>query len=109
MTFDSHYWCSLKILSSFLFLGNNQVKEIVQAYHEEAEWFHKRQVPTFDEYMDIAMVTSGFPKLLVFSLLGMEDVAGIEEFQWIQSKPKCLKALQTIARLADDLKTIEVL
>ena len=85
------------------------MKNSIQGYLVEAEWRNKCYVPAFDEYMNIASVTIGVPYFVITGLLGMEDVAGIKEFQWVQSMPKCVKGLQIMARLCDDIKSMEVI
>ncbi|WKA11681.1 hypothetical protein VitviT2T_029157 [Vitis vinifera] len=36
------------------------MKNLVRAYFHEAKWFHEGRIPTMEEYMRIALVTSGY-------------------------------------------------
>ncbi|KAL9344775.1 hypothetical protein Peur_062450 [Populus x canadensis] len=80
-----------------------EFKELVRGYHAEAEWADKCHVPTFDEYVRNGLATSGFGVLMAASFLGMEEVAGGEEYEWLKSNPKIIKAGKMIGRLMNDI------
>lgn len=79
-----------------------QMKKVVQAYHVEAKWRHESFVPTMEEYMRIALVTSAYSMLATTSLVGMGNIANREVFEWISNGPKIVTAstinLQTHGR-----------
>ncbi|XP_044496800.1 (-)-germacrene D synthase-like [Mangifera indica] len=79
------------------------MKSIVRNYHTEAKWCNENYVPTLDEYMSVALVTSGYQLLATTSFVEMGDVATKEAFEWLFSYPKVLKAALIISRLLDDI------
>ncbi|KAB5512049.1 hypothetical protein DKX38_029077 [Salix brachista] len=78
-------------------------KEVVRCYHAEAEWADKCHVPTFDEYVLNGLATSGYGAVMAASFLGLEEVAGVEEYEWLKSNPKIIKAAKMIGRLMNDV------
>lgn len=82
-----------------------QVKVLSQAYNQEAKWCHQKYVPTYDEYMKIALVTSPYCHATVASFLGMGEIATKEVFEWAchNPMPKVIKAASTILRLMNDV------
>ena len=51
-----------------------QMKGLVRAYFVEAKWFNTKYVPTFEEYLDVSIMSSGYPMLAVQSLIGIGEV-----------------------------------
>ncbi|KAJ6858209.1 hypothetical protein NC652_040694 [Populus alba x Populus x berolinensis] len=80
-----------------------EFKELVRGYHAEAEWADKCHVPTFDEYVRNGLATGTYGVIMAASYLGMEEVAGGEEYEWLKSNPKIIKAGKMIGRLMNDL------
>uniref|UniRef100_A0A803MH31 Uncharacterized protein n=1 Tax=Chenopodium quinoa TaxID=63459 RepID=A0A803MH31_CHEQI len=82
-----------------------QVKALCLAFLQEAKWCHEKYVPTYDEYMKIALVTSPYPHGIIASFLGMGEIATKEVFEWASQIPipKAVKAASTILRLVDDI------
>ncbi|XWS10564.1 hypothetical protein CRYUN_Cryun38cG0006500 [Craigia yunnanensis] len=76
-------------------------------YHAEAKWCHVGHVPTFDEYISVAMKTSTFDPILTIAFLGMGTVAGLEAFEWLLSEPKIMTATNIIGRIMDDIVSHE--
>jgi len=81
---------------------------VVRGYHAEAEWADKCHVPTFDEYVCNGLATCTYGVIMAASFLGMEEVAGGEEYEWLISNPKIIKAGKTIGRLRNDIVGHEV-
>ncbi|KAF5478806.1 hypothetical protein F2P56_005336 [Juglans regia] len=82
------------------------MKILVRAYFDEAKSFHAKHIPTLEEYMRVALVTSGYPMLTVMSFLGMVEIAITEEtLVWAFSDPKIITASSVIGRLSDDIKS----
>ncbi|OMP04546.1 hypothetical protein COLO4_09545 [Corchorus olitorius] len=79
------------------------MKNQVRAYFAEAQWFHSQHVPTMEEYMNVALVTSANQMLATTSFVGMGDIANEEDFKWLFSGPKMVTASAIICRLMDDI------
>ncbi|KAA8526909.1 hypothetical protein F0562_008862 [Nyssa sinensis] len=79
------------------------MKRQVRAYFAEAKWFHEEYIPTMEEYMCVALVSSGYPLLATTSFVGMGELATKEAFDWISGEPKILRAASTMARLLNDI------
>ncbi|KAA3467283.1 putative terpene synthase 6 isoform X2 [Gossypium australe] len=93
-----------KIGRSFCFpYAKDALIALVNGYHAETKWYHDGYVPTFEEYMSVAMKTSTFEVWLVISFIGMGKMAGREAFEWMQKDPRIMKALNVIGRLMDDI------
>ena len=84
------------------------MKNQVRAYFREAEWFHNHHIPTMEEYMPIALVTSAYSMLATTSFVGMGDVATEEAFAWLFSDPKIVTASAIVCRLMDDVVSHKV-
>ncbi|GMI79432.1 terpene synthase 21 [Hibiscus trionum] len=76
-----------------------------QAYYTEFKWLHEDYIPTLEEYMSVALVTSTYQLLTVVSFVGMEDNITKETFIWAFNDPKILRASTIICRLMDDVVT----
>nr|I7H727.1 RecName: Full=Sesquiterpene synthase 2; Short=TsTPS2; AltName: Full=Alpha-humulene synthase TPS2; AltName: Full=Alpha-selinene synthase TPS2; AltName: Full=Beta-elemene synthase TPS2; AltName: Full=Delta-cadinene synthase TPS2 [Toona sinensis]BAM24405.1 sesquiterpene synthase [Toona sinensis] len=81
------------------------MKILARGYHDESKWFHNNYIPTMEEYMHVALVTSGYTMLTTSSFLGMDNIVTKETFDWVFSGPKIIRASGTIARLMDDVKS----
>ncbi|KAA8523762.1 hypothetical protein F0562_010185 [Nyssa sinensis] len=84
------------------------MKGIVRSYFREANWYYKGYMPTFEEYLSVSVMSSGYPMLAVQSLIGMGEVATKEAFDWVITVPKIVWSSGLIARLADDIQTHKV-
>ena len=72
------------------------------------KWLQVQQVPTMEEYMPVALVTSAYSMLATTSLTGMGDAVTKESFDWIFSKPKIVRASAIVCRLMDDMVSPKV-
>uniref|UniRef100_A0A7N2M889 Uncharacterized protein n=1 Tax=Quercus lobata TaxID=97700 RepID=A0A7N2M889_QUELO len=54
-------------------------------------------------YMQISLVTSGYPMLATTSLVGMGDIVPNDCFEWVSSNPKIVRASAVVCRLMDDI------
>ncbi|KAF7851493.1 hypothetical protein BT93_L3779 [Corymbia citriodora subsp. variegata] len=80
------------------------MKKQARAYFTEAKWFHQNHVPTMEEYMPIALTTSGVGLIVVWSFLGMGDIVTKDVFDWLLfSDPKMVKASAVVSRLMNDI------
>ncbi|KAK9005040.1 hypothetical protein V6N11_042488 [Hibiscus sabdariffa] len=76
---------------------------LAQAYLLEAKWTHQNYKPTFEEFRDNALPTSGYAMLAITAFVGMGDVITPETFAWAASDPKIIKASTIICRFMDDI------
>ncbi|KAF2290774.1 hypothetical protein GH714_015389 [Hevea brasiliensis] len=83
------------------------VKKQVIAYITEARWFNSDYVPTLEEYISVAVISSTYPILITLSFCGMGEVASKEVFDWLFTEPKLLYAASGLARLIDDIRSHE--
>ncbi|CAH2049246.1 unnamed protein product [Thlaspi arvense] len=79
------------------------IKDLVKAYLEEAKWFHEGRVPTMEEYMRVALVTSCYKMLATVSYVGMGEIVTKETFDWVCSDPLIVRASSLIARVMNDI------
>ncbi|KAJ9671958.1 hypothetical protein PVL29_025552 [Vitis rotundifolia] len=86
-----------------LYYAKEAMKNQVRAYYEEAKWLQVQQIPTMEEYMPVALVTSAYSMLATTSLVGMGDAVTKETFDWIFSEPKIVRASAIVCRLMDDM------
>nr|ANA91932.1 terpenoid synthase [Paeonia lactiflora] len=86
-----------------LYYAKEAMKNQVNAYFMEAKWCSKQYVPTMEEYMQVALVTSAYTMLATTSFVGMGEVATKETFEWISKEPRIAKASAIICRLMDDM------
>ena len=84
------------------------MKNQVRAYFDEAKWFHQKYIPTMDEYMRIACVSSGYSTLATTLLVGMGDIVTNDCFEWVFSNPKMVRASAVVSRLMDDIVSHKV-
>ncbi|KAG5608066.1 hypothetical protein H5410_019347 [Solanum commersonii] len=83
--------------------AKNELKKLVRAYHQEFKWYHSGYVPTFEEYLKVALVTACYMMLSTTSLVGMKkELVSEENFKWITSEPLMVKASSIVCRLMDD-------
>nr|GMC90831.1 (-)-germacrene D synthase-like [Ipomoea batatas] len=81
-----------------------EMKKIVGAYFEEAKWYVDGCNPTFEEYMKLAMLTSGYQMMATTSLVGMqEDFVTKDVFDWVNNEALIVRAASIICRLMDDI------
>lgn len=86
------------------------MKMQARAYFDEAKWLNGLQMPTVEEYMSVAVVSSGYVMLVPISFLGMGQLATEQAFEWSLSNPnKIVRASAVIARLMDDIVSHKVL
>ncbi|KAI9377281.1 hypothetical protein POPTR_019G044900v4 [Populus trichocarpa] len=73
------------------------------SYRVEAQWADEGHVPTFDEYVRNGLTTSAYGVITAVSFVEMDEVAGQEEYEWLKSNPKIMKAGKMICRLMNDI------
>ncbi|CAN4075606.1 unnamed protein product [Withania somnifera] len=83
--------------------AKTELKKVVKAYYQEFKWYHAGYVPTFEEYLKVALVTACYMMLSTTSLVGMgEELVSEENLRWITSEPLMVKASSIVCRLMDD-------
>ncbi|KAJ8754931.1 hypothetical protein K2173_015443 [Erythroxylum novogranatense] len=75
----------------------------VQCYHAESKWRDEGYLPTFDEYMEIALFSTTYPFLSLASFLGIVEPSTKEVIEWVGNFPKIVEASSIICRLMDDI------
>ena len=84
------------------------MKELVQAYFDEARWLHDDYTPTMEEYMSVAGVSATYYLISTASFIDMGKIATEEVFQWVSNKPKIVTASSVIGRLMNDIVSHKV-
>ncbi|CAA2976624.1 (-)-germacrene D synthase-like [Olea europaea subsp. europaea] len=80
------------------------MQKLLGAYFEEAKWAYNRHIPThMEEYMKVALISSGYMMLSTTCLVGMGELVIEEAFNWISTESIAAKASSIIARLMDDM------
>ncbi|KAG6745718.1 hypothetical protein POTOM_050221 [Populus tomentosa] len=86
--------------------GKEAMKVQVRAYFNEAKWFHENHIPTMEEYMQVALETTGYSMLATVSFIGMAgDMVTEQAFDWVFNRPKIVRASERICRLVDDVRS----
>ncbi|XP_042009751.1 bicyclogermacrene synthase-like [Salvia splendens] len=80
------------------------MQKLGRAYFDETKWLYNNfYVPTLDEYLKVALITSGYMMASTTSLVGMSDQVSKKDFDWIVTEPLIVRAASVICRLTDDL------
>ncbi|KAJ4724507.1 Viridiflorene synthase [Melia azedarach] len=87
--------------------AKEMLKEIVRAYFVEAQCFRQGVVPPFEERLDNALITGCAFFLPAALFVGMGEVAGIDAFDWIRSRPQIMISTVIIGRLRCDIVSHE--
>ncbi|KAJ4723532.1 Terpene synthase [Melia azedarach] len=83
--------------------AKDKMQELVATYFVEAKWFKEGYVPTIEEHMGVALISSGYLVLATTSFVGMGDIVTKESVEWISNNPKIVRASSVICRLMDDI------
>nr|ANA50340.1 sesquiterpene synthase [Piper betle] len=75
----------------------------IKAYFLEAKWFYSHYYPSFEEYMDNALVTCGYPYLFLVSLVGLDEITAKDVFEWAIKRQNIVVAASIICRNRDDI------
>lgn len=79
------------------------MKNLSRAYFDEVKWLHQEYTPTIEEYLSVALHSTGLGLLVSASLVGMGDIASNDVFKWLFNDPKIVRAAALICRLMDDI------
>ncbi|KAJ4825039.1 hypothetical protein Tsubulata_009703, partial [Turnera subulata] len=84
------------------------VKVLVRDLHAESLWLGNKYVPSLEEYISTSSYgASGVAVMLAATYMGMGEVAGAKEFEWLFSRPGVIRATMRIARIMDDIASHE--
>ncbi|MBA0730323.1 hypothetical protein Golax_025475 [Gossypium laxum] len=78
-------------------------RSYISIYEACAKWLHENCIPTMEEYMSIALVSSGYWLITISSFAGMEESITKETFNWAFNDPKIIIASSIICRLMSDI------
>ncbi|KAI3729540.1 hypothetical protein L6452_18201 [Arctium lappa] len=93
--------------ANLVYASKQGFQELARAYLQEEEWRSTGEVPSFEDYMKIGLVTSTHDLLSKSALIGMGKIVTEEALAWYKSHPKILIASESISRLHDDVMTFE--
>ncbi|KAL8234115.1 hypothetical protein R6Q59_020215 [Mikania micrantha] len=83
------------------------LKNLAIGYHQEAEWRHSGEMPSYEEYMKVGLVTSTHDVICKSALIGMGKIVTQEAVAWYESYPKIKLAVELVGRLTDDVVSVE--
>ncbi|KAL0718303.1 hypothetical protein Bca4012_067625 [Brassica carinata] len=66
-----------------------------------------RRLPSFEEYMEVGIVTGAMDDMAVYSFLGMKDCDEKIMYDLFASRPKVILAFNVVFRLINDITTFE--
>jgi len=72
-------------------------------YLDEAKWSSEKYAPSFEEHVEVSVMSSGFPTLAVVLLMGAGDLATREAFEWAIGVPAVVSASGEVARFLNDI------
>ncbi|XP_068667821.1 (-)-alpha-terpineol synthase-like [Aristolochia californica] len=79
--------------------------DITEAFLREARWFNSGYVPSFEEYIETACISSSGALILTHTYVLLDLKIKDEELQFLQSYPDTLRSSSMIFRLCNDLAT----
>ncbi|KAG6395262.1 hypothetical protein SASPL_145903 [Salvia splendens] len=82
------------------------LKELARGYFEEAKWFLEGNLPSFEEYLKIGLITSTYGYAIPSLFMGIGSIRK-EDFEWLSEKPKIYVATFIKGRLLDDIGSYE--
>ncbi|KAL1831183.1 hypothetical protein ACET3Z_000834 [Daucus carota] len=83
--------------------AKDSFKKLTVTYLHEAKWLQTQYLPSFEEYMRVALVSGAVKMLSVASFVRMGDIATREAFEWLSKDPLVVNGLSIICRLSDDI------
>lgn len=89
--------------TSHTYYAKEVMKDLARSYFHEAKWLHQNCVPPLEEYMDVALISSGYLMLIMSTFVLMGDITTTELLDWVFTMPKIVRASSIICRLMDDI------
>ncbi|CAH8337083.1 unnamed protein product [Eruca vesicaria subsp. sativa] len=84
-----------------------EIKRLGRAYENISKWARAGYVPTFDEYMEVGIDSSGVRCFTMYTFMAMEDCDEDQTIEWFKSEPRMILALCVIFRLENDIAGFE--
>lgn len=81
---------------------------MARVYYTEAKWFNEGYVPSLNEYLSNALISTDYYAITVVSFVGMGEIADKKAFEWLQTRPKNVVSSEIISRLMDDVVSHKV-
>ncbi|KAL2895159.1 Sesquiterpene synthase, partial [Bienertia sinuspersici] len=85
-----------------------EMKELCNAYMQEARWCHTNYMPTYDEYIKNGIISGAYLCMIAASYQGMGQIANNHAFEWLRQRSKALTASCILARLLNDIGSSKV-
>ncbi|KAJ6837877.1 (-)-germacrene D synthase-like [Iris pallida] len=82
-------------------------KPFIRANFQDAVWTNTGYKPTFEEYLNVSLMTSGYPLLTSVSLCLMLEDLSKDTLDWLLTVPKIVQASSVVLRLMDGLGSSE--
>ncbi|KAL6603772.1 hypothetical protein ACP70R_044133 [Stipagrostis hirtigluma subsp. patula] len=76
---------------------------VSRSFLQESEWFHHNYTPSFEEHVNVAIMSVGGQAQCVGLLFGMGDVATKEVFEWAIGCTSAIRAYGEVARYMNDI------
>lgn len=86
-----------------IYYAKEAMKNLGKFYFIEAKWLHKDYIPALEEYIDVAIMTCGYPMLAIVTFVAMGDIVTKEMLDWVCTMPKIVRASAIICRFMDDI------
>ncbi|KQK02091.1 hypothetical protein BRADI_3g60316v3 [Brachypodium distachyon] len=76
-------------------------------FMEEAEWFHRKHEPSFEEQVKLSSMSITLTTLCMGSIAAMGDAVTKETLDWAATFPQVIMASSKIARFMNDIASFE--
>ncbi|XP_027343010.1 terpene synthase 10-like [Abrus precatorius] len=77
--------------------------DLCKSYFIEAKWYHRRSTPSFQEYIENALVSISAPVVLVHAYFSIPHSFNKEHVVYLEEYSEIIRSSAVIARLANDL------
>ncbi|CAH8276920.1 unnamed protein product [Arabidopsis lyrata] len=84
-----------------------ELKTLVRANLDLVKWAQGKQVPSFEEHVEVGGIALTSYATLMYSFVGMGETVGKEAYEWVRSRPRLIKSLAAKGRLMDDMTDFE--
>ncbi|KAJ1274450.1 hypothetical protein BS78_05G062500 [Paspalum vaginatum] len=74
-----------------------------EKYFQEAEWSSKNYIPSFQEHIDVSVVSTSLPLLFLVALMGAGQHATKEAFDWALGIPDMVLGCAETGRFLNDI------
>ncbi|KAK9677302.1 hypothetical protein RND81_11G134800 [Saponaria officinalis] len=81
----------------------DRIIDLVRSYYNETKWKKTRYMPTFEEYLVNAGITSAVQLIITSSMMGMDEITDENQYQLMIQPSKAITACELLGRFADDI------